>query len=233
MKIANFIIAFTALCLSANGATLSIVNAWGHNEKDNFGGNLLDVYNGSGMNGVVHPADQSTWPPATDPSTWTNDSSAYRDEWQAQAGLTGAINDKLGWVVIDLGDVYNLESLHVWHIRENSGRVAGDYDIYVANAALNLVHGPTNSTAVDYSFSGANGWTATTLTGLAGTHRGKSVHDLSAYDARFIGIEILDNTSTDVKVGFSEFGVTGTAVPEATTTLLGSFGLLMLLRRRR
>ncbi len=215
--------ALAGLTLVASAGTLPITAVSTHNNKDNFGGNMQDLINGSGMNGVVYPNDQISWPPATDPATWTNDSTSYRDEWQSGDLLAGAenpTNGKIGWAILDLGSSQaGLDKLHVWHLRENSARVATNYNIYLAETpTASIPASPTGNSSVDYDFA-SGGWTST-ATGLVGTYRGKQAINLGGSTARYIGIEIITNAGDTTRVGFSEFAVTQATADNDPPTLV-------------
>ncbi len=231
---------------SAHAATVvPVVEVFGHNESSNYTGTITDMINGSGMNG--YGVDGSpTWPTGEGhPSTWTLSSTSnpqqlnptYGGEWQSQDILDGeagddvATNGKIGWTVLDLGSVTaNLDEFYLWHIRENSGRVATDFNIYLSSSPnVAVAHGRTNGTSADYDFS-SGGWTSI-YTGQSGTQSGLQVFDLNGASARYIGIEIIDNGGDATRVGFQEVAVT--AVPEPVVALLGGLGFLGLLRRRR
>ena len=197
---------------ATSAAAIPIVEAFGHNEQDNFGGNILDLYNGSGMNGVSYPNDQESWPPATDPSTWTSNSTSYLDEWQSMALVSGGSNGKIGWAAIDLGAVNGLHKVYLWHIRENNQRVAATYNLYVAAPpTIALVHDPTNSTASDYDFAGG-GWTHFNTAGpLNANLAAVTTIDLPGVAARYLAIGILFNHGDSYqggRVGFDEIAVT-------------------------
>jgi hypothetical protein len=228
------------LIISVHAATVvPITEVYAHNEYWNFTQGEDDMINGSGMTYdpgtgpvTISEAGNAGWPTiGGDPSGWTTTSTQYQSEWQSGKLLTGATHSKIGWAAFDLGSITTgLDELYIWHIRENTGRVAATYNVYVATTpTVALGHGPDNtSSAIDYNFS-SGGWTL--VTGGTGTYRGSSVIDLGEVSARYIGIEILTNTGDANRVGFAEIAVT--AVPEPRAALLGGLGLLGLLRRRR
>lgn len=229
---------------AAQAAVVQPVEVFGHNESTNFSGSIGDMINGSGMNGYLVNGSP-TWPTGEGlPSTWSltptgsfsGPAPLYGAEWQSQDILDGepgdatATNGKIGWTIFDLGDSYQLDELYVWHIRENSGRVASDFNIYVAaTPTVAPTHGPTNSTSADYNFA-SGGWTLV-ADGLAGTQSALTLVDLAGNSARYIGIEIIDNASTDTRVGFQEVAIT--IIPEPASLALAGLGALFMLPRRR
>lgn len=235
----------TAVLLTAsmaNAGTVSIVDITGHNGGQRFGfpvGNLPNVIDGSGM----------TRPDLNDPSTWTATSNAWQNEWQSNALLSSGINNKIGWVAIDLGsEVTQLDEMYLWNERENSNRPIGEYNVYYASSpgtALPAQPGEQQVAADvgfgpgDYDFSSA-GWTQ-----LGGTNTmswrnvdGANVNDivnLGGISAQYIAIEILSNGGDANRVGLAEVAVTrvDSVVPSPTAALAGLIGLAGLASRRR
>lgn len=256
MKIYHILpLAAAAYSLAANAATVVPVIAYGHNNKDNFGGNITDVYNGSGMNGYNWEtgdpnnfvAAPSGWPEGEgDPSTWTITSNQYRDEWQADQLLdvTTSINNKMGWIIMDLGSVTSgLDQMYLWNGIQIGTNAMKDFNIYYSTTpVVPATQGPTGGTAADDYDFGVAAWTkvngsALTLSdggGVAGAADG--VYSLGDVTARYVAIEMLSRHSGNTdpnngRIGFAEVGFT--AIPEPSAALLGALGALALLRRRR
>jgi len=244
--------AFTAAAANA-AVVVPVAEVFGHNEQTNYNGVIADMINGSGMNGYGVDG-VVTWPVGEgDPSTWTRTGSGYQQEWQSidllaaqtpaedldASGVllgdgVGPTNNKIGWTVFDLGSAEPLETLYIWHITENSARVATSFNVHVAALpTAGVPHGPTGGGASrDYDFS-SGGWT-TVATGLSGTQNGSSVVDLSGNTGRYVALEILANGGDGNRVGFAEVGIT--AIPEPSTFALAAIGLLGLIgfgRRRK
>ena len=243
------------LLTSAHAATvIPVTIAYGHNNKDNFGGNITDVYNGSGMNGYNWTNGQAnnyvaapvTWPAGEgDPSTWTITSSQYRDEWQADQLLdrTTSINGKVGWIIMDLGtSTVGLENMYLWNGVQITTSTLKEFNLYFSNGSpiIPTTQGPTSGTvADDYDF-GVAAWTKvnSTLLTLAdnSSQAPQGTYALGGVTARYLAIEMMSRWSGNFdpntgRIGFGEVGIT--AIPEPSTALLGGLGLLALLRRRR
>lgn len=218
---------------SANAAAVSPTTAYSHNDKDNFGGNLSDVYNTSGMNGADIDGNGGTHPAAA--ADWVATFGGYQAEWQSGAILdsNSSINGKIGWMILDMGSALVLDELHLWHIRENNGRVVTNYDVFVATApTAPLVSPPTNNTAIDYDF-GAGGW-STISTGITtGVKNGKDVINLGGVTAQYVGVRINSNNGDSSRTGFAEAVLETGVVPEPSSLALLSLGGLLIARRRK
>lgn len=243
-------LAFVAAAQAASLVHVPVI-AYGHNNRDNYGGKINDIYNGSGMNGynwtngnlndyVAAPGD---WPNGEgDPSTWTQTSGQYRDEWQADHMLdvTTSINNKMGWVILDLGaSIAGLENMYLWNGVQLGNQAMKDFNLYYSTSpVVPATQGPTGgSSADDYDF-GVAAWTKVNGTALTLVDGGSNsgVYALGGVTARYVGIEMLNRHSgnTDPTVGRIGLGeVAFTSIPEPTAALLGGLGVLMLLRRQR
>ena len=232
--------AVLALAATSAGAAvvIPVADVYGHNEQDNFGqGFITDMINGSGMNGNGND-DVPGWPAGEgDPSTWMATTNAWQAEWQSRDLLDAGespTNGKIGWAAFDLGGtVIDLENLYIWNERENNGRYAASFNVYVATSpTVPLAHGPTNSTSIDYDFS-SGGWTLINAGGpLSGTFQGDQVVSLNGNSARYVAVEILANNGDGSRVGLAEVAIT--QIPEPSgLALIGLGGLGLILRRRR
>lgn len=211
----------------------------------NYSGDQTKMTDLSGMNGngTAGPGQSG------DPNDWTATSTAYQAEWQSAGNNNGVLyapnthNNKIGWIVFDLGSSEAMGEIHLWNVRNGTTTQIRNYNIYFADTALGV---PTNDAVQDYSFTGANGWSqfgsTFTMAATQGNGNGaEDIHNVSGNSARYIGIEIITNngnyTANDGnqtaagRVGLAEFAVT--AVPEPSVALLSGLGALMLLRRRK
>ena len=248
--ITAFAAATLAFAISASAATVVPVTAYGHNNKDNFGGNISDISNGSGMNGYNwqggdandHVAAPVDWPNAEGaPSTWTSTGGQYRDEWQAAGVLdvSTSIDGKIGWVIMDLGAEYDVDNMYLWNGLQIGTNALKDYRVHHSTVPIVPgTQGPTGNTGVDYDF-GVAAWTQLggthTLTTGAGSANG--VVAFGGVTARYVALEMLTkqngDTTVDSKTGFAEAAFT-TVVPEpSSAALLGLGGLALIFRRRK
>ena len=211
----------------------------------NWDGNQTKMTDMSSINGNGTAGPGQTG----DPNSWTATSNAYQGEWQSNGGSNGVLytpnshNNKMGWVVFDLGSSQAMDEIHMWNVRNGVTTEVRDYTIYFSDAPIGV---PTSDAVQDYQFTGGNGWGAFgsfTMAATQGTGNGaEAIHDVSGNSARYIGFEIITNngnytphatnpTATG-RVGLAEFAVTQ-GVPEPTTTALLGFGGLALIFRRR
>ncbi|MGB1129261.1 MAG: DUF6288 domain-containing protein, partial [Haloferula sp.] len=170
-----------------------IADVFAHNEKDNYDGKIADSINGSGMNGNGE-GGVAGWPAGADsPDTWVATDDGYRSEWQSQSQISSGSNNKIGWVVFDLGSITaGLSDFYMWNLRNGNDSYIQTFNVYTASSpSVGLSHGPTDGSSIDYNFA-SGGWTLVNTGGvLNGTFKGDQVVDLGNSTARYVAIEIL------------------------------------------
>ena len=187
-------------------------------------GSTLRVIDGSGM----------LKPDVDDPSTWTNNSTAWQDDWQ------GFSNDNTGnntWVVLDLGgSTPLLDRMYLWNVQEGNAlnRGTGVFDIYFSSGPTVAPPAPSG-TVTPYDF-GSGGWTqlSTGNTLLEGTQVGDPGQNFDvsgAAGAQYIGLHITANLG-GTRTGLGEAAFTTIPEPGSMTLLLAG-GMVALMRRRR
>jgi len=171
----------------------------------------------------------------------------WENNWQAYA-----INPGYSWFMMDLGKSYsNLDKAWVWNVREVVERGAKNVDVYYA-ASISSV--PSTGSSYDAFTTSGSGWTHLINTDIAevtatdtpaGTgHVGvtgpvDTKIDLSGITggARYIAFVINSSYGDTVKTGggFAEIQVT--TIPEPTSMVMLSGGIIALLayawRKRR
>lgn len=221
------IVAVFAMLLMVGSANAALVTTTvtASQDKNNFGGELSDLISGEEM----------TKPDATDPSTWTTTTNNYADGWNQQGLLSGATNNKIAWVVLDLGSVTSIDSAYFWAWRHGSSASnnVADYNLYLASSPT-VAPPAATTTITDYDFA-SGGWTQFGST-LTMPNKGASpapadqVISFGGSSARYIGMEILTNDGGSW-VGFHEVAVT--AIPEPASLALIGLGSLLIAGRRR
>ncbi len=176
-----------------------------------------------------------------------------QQSWRSDPNLNGLIGDQ--WIQWDLGASYTLDSIKVWNFNDSNRYAAGirQVDIYISNIVnpgdpeiAGAGNGDNWTLWADNAILSAGPGTS----GYAGFDLATVVLSetfaLNTVSARYIrfevdssfrsdGINLGGGTSDDVDVAalaqieFYEFD----GIPEPSAALLGSLGLLVLLRRRR
>ena len=259
LKNSTMLAAIAALSTAgaASAVTVSPTTAYGHNNRNNFGGNIEDIYNGSGMNGYNWESGDpnegsppAVWP-ESDVSLWEITSGQYRDEWQADQLLDSStsLNNKVGWVIMDLGAEYQVNSMYLWNAIQLNTQALKDFNVYVstdgASPIIPATQGPTGGGDANDDDFGASAWTAVlTAQVLAdggnagatdgdydGTGEGAAdgVYNLGGVTARYVALEMLSRHNGNFdpnngRIGFAEAGFD--VVPEPGAVALLSLGLI-------
>jgi len=163
------------------------------------------LVDGSGLTGGAHTG-------TVEPNMWLSSGSGF-----------GGI-DPDPRVTFDLGGLYEITSIQVWNYNENPP---------------NLTNRGVNAVSVNYGTTAALGSSVPGITNFAQadateTYTGEVFDSFTPFQARFIEFDI-DSNHGDANTfyGLSEVQFDGTLVPEPSGVLLGSLGLLALLKRRR
>lgn len=140
--------------------------------------------------------------------------------WHAGNGDTSAPVVDNQFVTFNLGGAYNLETIYIWQMNQNTqlGRGVKQFDLLVSSDGTNFTEVASNLQLTQAANSGPINAQAFALNQSGVTH------------VR-IGIDSAWSGSTNEYVGLDE--VKFTAVPEPSVALLGGLGILGLLRRRR
>ena len=197
IKIKTTLAAATAgLALSANAASVLAIAGVESSGYGNYAGTQTKLTDASGMNGNTSSGPGQSG----DPNTWTATSNAYQAEWQSAGNTNGVLytpnshNNKMGWIVFDLGSSQAMDEIHMWNVRAGVTTEVRNYTIHFSDTAIGV---PTNDAVQDYQFTGANGWSAFgsfTMAATQATGNGaEAIHDVSGNSAQYIGIEILTN----------------------------------------
>ena len=249
--IIRIIIPLVASAMTASAATVvPVTGITGHDGGNwpDWAGHLTDFVNGSDPS-ILDPLVSDTPAPGmtvvdpADPATWTW-SGGYANTWHANSFVpSGAENGKLGWVVVDFGEVVSgLENAYFWGTGQGGvGEFVDGFNIYTSSGvgidALPAMP-KSKGTTGDYHFSSgdwsfvASGNMNTTANNQAGPL--DTTVALGGVSARYVGIEIMSMHGTpDATPRMAIAQVEFTAVPEPSAALLGAFGMLALLRRRR
>jgi len=184
-------------------------------------------------------------PDPADPTTWTNNSRRWQDDWQGFRAPNPNNNDT--WAVLDLGaPTAGLDTMYLWNVEENapgnqSNRGMNAFDIYYATSPTVSPPAPPTTTVTPYDFS-SGGWT---LLGSANLAQGTGIGDpgesfdvSGASGARYIGFKINSNHGAGDRVGFGEVAfTTADVIPEPSTiliwSLLAGLGFAAGWRRRK
>lgn len=206
-------LAAAGLALSASSAAAALISIAPENvtASSEIGGtfNRQDdfIVNGNGLTGGQHTA-------MVEPNMWLS----------AGAGFGGIDADP--FVIFDLGDVYTINSFHVWNYNE---------------APPLLVNRGVNSVTVKYGTTAGLGSSVPGITNFAiadglETYGGEDFSGFTPFDARYIKFDINTNHGDgNTFYGLSEVQFDGVlaVVPEPASGTLAGLSILALAFRRR
>lgn len=173
-----------------------------------------------------------------------------QQSWRSDGTLDGQVSSQ--WIQWDLGTSYTLDSIKVWNYNDSSRYAAGirQVDIYISNVTNPgnpEIAGPGNGdnwtlwagNAILTPGPGSAGYAGFDLATTVSTE-GFSLNTASTRYIRFAvdstfrsdGINLGGGTGDDVDVA-ALAQIEFYQVPEPSAALLGSLGILALLRRRR
>lgn len=196
-----------------------------------YAGHLTDMLNGTDVGfltpdhlpGMDTSADTSEG--TNNPAVWTW-SGAYQNTWHANSILvsSNSLNGKIGWAVIDLGEVVGgLSKLYMWASstsQTDSGKEqVRDYNLYYSSGVGIDALPPmpnSKSTTGDYDFSSGD-WTLIGSNTLGSVHGAVSnTNVLGGISARYIGIEVMTIASVDTRMAIAQVEITRALPPSGT-----------------
>lgn len=230
--------AVAASALLAAPAQAALITPASATASSDIHNNNEPVYaiNGSGMNFTGDQNDYTNWTMSAG-----SGNTAQNTDWMADNPDQVAT-----WLIIDLGETYNLETISIWNFNPGTtsstyiGRSSKTVDIYTSTSGVG-----NNSNNNNSSFDSA-GWT-TLETGFGLTINPGNAPvaapnglltggDLTGVQARYVAIAVTaTNTGARLeKAALGEVQFFGTPVPEPSSlALLAAGGLMMIKRRRR
>lgn len=194
-------------------------------------GHLTDMLNGTKVGfltadhspGMGTSADTSEG--TNNPAVWTW-SGTYQQTWHANSILNSgtSLNGKIGWVVIDFGEIVNgLSKLYMWASatsQTDSGKEqVRNYNLYYSSGVGTNALPPmpdSKTTRGDYDFSSGD-WTLIGSNTLGSVHGAVSnTNMLNGVSARYIGIEIMTIAAVDTRMAIAQVEITRTLPPSGT-----------------
>lgn len=200
-----------------------------------YAGHLTDMLNGTDI-GFLTPdhlpgmdTSADTTEGTNNPAVWTWANGTYQATWHANSILasTNSANGKIGWVVIDLGEVVGgLSKLYMWassiSATESGKEQVRDYNLYYSSGAGIDALPPmpkSKGTTGDYDFSSGD-WTLIGSNTLGSVHGAVSnTNVLGGVSARYIGIEVMTIAGVDTRMAIAQVEITR-ALPPAGTVLI-------------
>lgn len=242
-KTTSAIAAAAGLAVSANAATL--INTYPSASTSNIVATASSIEPNTSVNGPDRTVIEAN--NGFNPATGVH-GTGTQSTWRSNQSETMGTQ----WIQWDLGASYQLGSIQVWNFNDAFRRAGGirQVDIYLSNTVA--PGDPEGAGAANWSLwaedaildpgSGLAGYTGFDLETVVGS-------SLPSSDIRYVRFEV-DSTfrSDGIDLNALDGGITGTGdaagvsalaqiefyeIPEPGAALLGSLGLLSLLRRRR
>ncbi len=230
--------------------------------NDRLASNLSSATGMSGDETILYNHDGSLLgePTSANGSQWVTSSKANPN---TQPGRDAAMTAGKVWIVADLGASYDLTTIRIWNFNWDNtagspttslnNRGVSQFDLFLRDSAADTDDGTVGGATINlsnvsdatnaltdsavFNLGTTDVWTlAISNQALAqapnnDTYTGESI-DLTGQTARFIAIRV-DSSYGGTGIGLGKVRFDGTLVPEPGAALLGSLGLLALLRRRR
>jgi len=195
-------------------------------------GHLTDMLNATKVGflttdhrpGINTSADTSNG--TNNPSVWVWNDVSYQATWHANSILDSgtSANGKIGWAVLDLGNIVNrLSKLYMW--ASSTPQTGGgteqvrNYNIYYSSGVgIDALPPMPNSkgTTGDYDFSSGD-WILIGSNTLGSVHGAVSnTNNLNLVSARYIGIEVMTIGGVDNRLAIAQIEITMTPPPAGT-----------------
>jgi hypothetical protein len=225
------------LATSAQAATL-ITPTTAISSKATTDHDALDTIGGELMTNTEDDNDYREWSMGASSSP-----TAKNDGWMADAGVA----TYLPWLIVDLGDTYDLETISIWNMNPSNGnwveRSVRDVNIYTSTTGF----GTSNTSEKDGAFTATDYTLLTSLT-LAGEteveqNSGGSMIDNANglvnglnVEARYVAFEVArayGNNNDRKRASIGEVQFFAIPEPSSYALLAGCFGLTWVMLRRR
>ena len=207
-----------------------------------------------------HDASISGEPNTANSSQWVTSS---KTNTGTLAGMDAAMTAGKIWIIADLGASYDLTTIKIWNFNwDNTAgtplthlndRGVSQFDVFVRNTVADTSDGTVGGSAINltsvsdlanaltnaavFNLGTTNQWTqALSNQALAQSANDDTSNlgqnfDLTGNTARFIAIRVDDHHNALGGIALGKVRIEG--IPEPSAALLGSLGLLAIMRRRR